>query len=62
MAEIHLNRGQVMTLRVALESFWMDLCMNGLGDDKHGQAMVEAYKARIAELRPIIAHLEKGAD
>jgi len=43
-----------MTIRVALESFAMELSENGLGDDAHGERMVELYLARINEMRPLL--------
>ncbi|MGI9411575.1 MAG: hypothetical protein ACR2OV_15965 [Hyphomicrobiaceae bacterium] len=53
--------GQIMTLRVAIESFAFDLKENGLGDDEHGKAMTEAYLARIAEIRLILDQISEAA-
>jgi hypothetical protein len=44
-----------MTIRVAIESFAVDLRANGLGDDEHGIAMKELYFARIYEIRELMA-------
>jgi hypothetical protein len=38
--------GEAMTLRVALQSFLMDLAEKGLGDDEHGRKMTANYQAR----------------
>lgn len=43
-----------MTLRVALQSFLMDLEANGLGDDEHGLAMKDGYLARGAEINELM--------
>lgn len=45
-----LTVGQSMTLRVALGSFMAQLQQEGLGDDVHGKAMTQAYKARGLEV------------
>lgn len=49
-----LDQGQAMTLRVALESFAMDLSTQGLGDDEHGRAMRDGYLVRIREIRDLM--------
>lgn len=49
-----LTPAQAMTVRVAVESFAMDLDSNGLGSDGHGLAMIQLYKARINEIRRAI--------
>ncbi len=46
-----LSEGQAMTIRVALESFNIDLINDGLGDDSHGRKMTEIYQERINEIR-----------
>jgi hypothetical protein len=38
-----LTSGDVMTIRVALNSFICELAERGLGDDYHGKRMVELY-------------------
>ena len=51
---IKLSDGAAMTIRVALESFWLDLNANGLGNDDHGKKMVIAYKGQINQIRELI--------
>ena len=46
-----LTPGQAMTIRVAIETFAIDLADNGLGDDPHGQAMTSGYLKAIQEIR-----------
>lgn len=45
-----LISGQVMTLRVALESFALQM-EDGLGDDPAGVAMTEEYQERLKQIR-----------
>ncbi len=47
-----LDRGQSMTIRVALNSFIQDLNASEcpLGNDEHGRAMTKLYKERIAQI------------
>lgn len=46
-----LTEGQAMSVRVAITSFLMDMTKKGaLGTDEHGEAMREAYKARLSEV------------
>jgi hypothetical protein len=49
-----LTDGQVVTLRVAIESFATDISEKGLGNDTHGKAMARAYLERISEIRKLI--------
>lgn len=49
-----LTVGQAMTVRVALESFAMDLTKRGLGNDEHGKAMTHNYRANIDAIRALI--------
>jgi len=51
---VELTLGQSMTLRVALQSFAMDLRENGLGDDETGKAIANGYLARISEMNTLI--------
>lgn len=51
---IELTDAQSMTLRVAINSFAMDLRHDGLGDDAHGKRMTELYLERIKEINAII--------
>lgn len=44
-----------MTIRVALNSFAMELEANGLGDDEHGKAMKAGYLARAREVNDLMA-------
>lgn len=46
-----LSEGQAMTVRVALESFAIDLTENGLGSDEHGRKMTEGYLTCIVGIR-----------
>lgn len=51
-----LTFGQSMTVRVAIENFAMSLVEeNALGDDDLGRSIAEGYKARISEIRALIA-------
>lgn len=50
---VRLTKGQAMTVRVALESFALDLS-EGLGDDEMGQKICEGYKGQIESIRRII--------
>jgi hypothetical protein len=49
-----LDSGQAMAMRVALESFFMDICQGSLGDDEHGIELSRLYKDRIREVRKMI--------
>lgn len=49
-----LTIGQSMTIRVAIESFALDLSQNGLGNDEQGKRIVEGYLKNIEEIRSII--------
>lgn len=49
-----LSTGQAMTVRIALEAFWIDLISDGLGEDEHGKTMTQAYINRIREIREIM--------
>jgi hypothetical protein len=49
-----LTYGQAMTMRVALESFAIDLRTAGLGGDVHGLMMVEGYTAAIQVIRQLM--------
>ena len=40
-----------MTIRVALESFAMELQSNGLGDDENGKALTDGYLKQIESVR-----------
>jgi hypothetical protein len=51
---VTLTTAQTMTVRVAIESFAMDLQSGVLGKDAHGKAMTKGYLARIAEIRILI--------
>ncbi len=48
-----LTQGESMTIRVALQSLYMTL-EDGLGDDEHGKAMTEGYRACIRNINQII--------
>lgn len=45
-----LNDAQAMVIRVAINSFKIDLQSNGLGDDEHGKIMTKLYLERIKEI------------
>jgi hypothetical protein len=49
-----LSEGQAMTVRVALESFMLDLQSNGLGDDTTGKKIANGYLARGVEVRNLM--------
>jgi len=51
---VELTLGQSMTLRVALQSFAMDLKENGLGSDEMGKSIAKGYLARISEMNNLI--------
>lgn len=57
-----LSVGEAMTVRVALESFAMNLVSDGLGDDEHGKAMTAAYLARIEDIRRKMYGTRRGND
>lgn len=46
--------GMAMTIRVAIESYAMDLRSEGLGDDEHGKAMTKGYLDNIDYIRRLI--------
>lgn len=50
-----LSDAQAMTVRVAVNSFSIDLQSNGLGDDEHGKAMTKLYVERIQEINTMFA-------
>lgn len=47
---VELTSAQSMTVRVAINSFLMDMINDGLGDDEHGKHMVKGYCLRCAEV------------
>lgn len=49
-----LSPGQFMTIRVALETFYSDLKVNGLGGDEMGKKMTKAYMENIDRIREMI--------
>lgn len=52
----HLSPPQVMTLRVALNSFAMEMEPKGaLGNDDRGESIRKGYLARAREILPIIS-------
>jgi hypothetical protein len=51
---VRLTEGQAMTLRVALESFAVDVASGGLGGGRHGRAMARGYAKRIDEIRRLM--------
>lgn len=51
---IELSTGAAMTVRVAIESFAVDLTVDGLGEDERGKAMTAGYLAQIAYIRRAI--------
>lgn len=54
VGNIVLSEAQSMTIRVAINSFAMDLRHDGLGDDAHGKKMTKLYLERIKEINAII--------
>ena len=55
---IELTEAQSMTLRVALESFALDVQGDGLGKDAHGRKMAALYRDRIREIREAMYPLQ----
>jgi hypothetical protein len=51
-----LDNAQAMTIRVALESFFLSLKGEGLGDDANGLATCEGYLNKIREIREIMGY------
>jgi len=49
-----LHTGQAMTVRVALESFAIDLQRDGLGDDEHGRRLTQHYLAAIEAINAMM--------
>ena len=49
-----LTLGQCMTIRVALQSFALDLHARGLGDDETGVKITDSYLKNIGEINEII--------
>lgn len=50
-----LNPGQAMTIRVALQSFLMELHDRGLGDDDTGKQITKGYQTCGAEINRMMA-------
>ena len=50
---VKLTQGQAMTMRVALESYALEMQTTGLGEHEHGRRMSQAYLARIREIRAL---------
>jgi len=50
---VELNSAQCMTIWTALQSFAIDMKENGLGNDKHGKFMADAYRKRVEEINEI---------
>jgi len=50
-----LTDAQVVTLRVALNTFAIDLKSGTLGEDEHGRRMTNAYLARLSEVMRIVS-------
>lgn len=50
---IKVTDGMAMTIRVAIETFSVDL-QDGLGDDDHGRAITKGYQANIDKIRDLI--------
>ena len=46
-----LSDAEVMTLRVAIESFAISLIMNGLGEDEIGKEVAQNYLHHLKRLR-----------
>jgi hypothetical protein len=44
---ITLSEAESMTVRVAVQNFAISLEKSGLGEDRHGQVMTQAYMANI---------------
>ena len=57
-----LHTGQAMTVRVALQTFAIDLQRDGLGDDAHGRRMTQHYLAAIEAINAMIADTPAATD
>ena len=51
---VPLDTAQSMTVRVALQTFAMDLHEHGLGDDENGKAICAGYLRCIGEMNELI--------
>ncbi len=51
---IVLTSGQSKTVRVAIDSFYLDLVENGLGDDQMGVSISEAYLENLEKLLELL--------
>ena len=49
-----LSTEEVMTIRVALNNFYMDLLQDGLGEDEAGKAITAGYLKHIRRLLKLI--------
>jgi len=49
-----LTYGQSMTVRVAIETFAMQVSQMGLGDDPTGKGIAANYLARVQEIRELL--------
>lgn len=49
-----ISQSMSMTIRVAIEHFASDLNENGLGEDRHGKRMTDAYLQNISYIRKLI--------
>jgi hypothetical protein len=50
-----LTFGQSMTVRVAIANMLMEFAdPNALGEDEHGRAMTQGYRARASEVQDFI--------
>jgi len=52
--DIPITSGMAMTIRVALNSFAMELQTSGLGDDEVGKSMTESHLYNIKQIKNLI--------
>ncbi len=51
---IVLTSGQAKTVRVSIDSFYLDLIENGLGDDQMGMSICETYIENLEKILELI--------
>ena len=52
---VTLSQGQAMTLRVAIQHFFMDMSQpNALGNDEIGQSIANGYKTNAQQINTLI--------
>jgi len=54
-----LNGGQSMAVRIAVQSFFMEMEYSGLGKDEHGIMLADLYKRRLGEVADLIYSVDQ---